>query len=432
MSEETTWRSDPTLAKERARHRAAFDLFDCEDSRPLPNGLDPIIPPRPAEPRVLDAADLFGEVIPPREWLLSNVFCREFTSSLLGAGAVGKTAVRIVQALACATGRPLLGEHVHKRCKVVIICLEDGLKELKRRLMAAMLHHGITQEEVRGWLFYKTLNNGMKLMQPGWHGPEYGELRGWLREMIIDIKPRLVILDPFVKLHNLSENDNSALDQVCGALTNIAVEFNIAIDFPHHVRKGINEPGDAEAGRGAGAAKDAGRLVYTLTPMSEKEATNFNVPQEQRRAFVRMDPGKVNIAPSAAKAIWFHLISVSLANGTPDYPNGDNVQTVERWHPPDNYSAMPIYLVNEILDKIEAGLPNGQLYSASNSAKGRAARLVITELSPDTTNAIASKIINEWVKDGLLFTQYYHDPVTRENAIGLRVNHMKRPGHVWE
>ncbi len=50
--------------------------------------------------------------IPPRGWLLGNIFCRGFVSSLLGDGGAGKTALRYAQYLSLATGRSLTGEHV--------------------------------------------------------------------------------------------------------------------------------------------------------------------------------------------------------------------------------------------------------------------------------------------------------------------------------
>src|SRR5262245_18279697 len=53
--------------------------------------------------------------IPPREWLLGNVFCRGFVSSLISGGAGGKSALRHLQALALTTTRPLSGEHVFRR-----------------------------------------------------------------------------------------------------------------------------------------------------------------------------------------------------------------------------------------------------------------------------------------------------------------------------
>jgi hypothetical protein len=91
--------------------------------------------------------------IPPRAWLLGTTFCRGFLSGLIGQGAAGKTAVRLLQALSVASGRPLSGEHVFQQGRVLLVCLEDGLDELRRRVRAAMTHHGITQEELRGRLF---------------------------------------------------------------------------------------------------------------------------------------------------------------------------------------------------------------------------------------------------------------------------------------
>ena len=88
--------------------------------------------------------------IPPRGWLLGNVFCRRFVSSLLAEGGAGKTALRVAQGLALATGRPITGEHVFQRCRVLIVSLEDDKDELRRRVRAAMLHHGISQDDVLG------------------------------------------------------------------------------------------------------------------------------------------------------------------------------------------------------------------------------------------------------------------------------------------
>ena len=80
-----------------------------------------------------DAGD-DDQIPPPRGWLLGTSFCRGFASSLLGDGGVGKTALRYAQMLSLATGRALTGEHVFQRCRVLILSLEDGPDELRRRL----------------------------------------------------------------------------------------------------------------------------------------------------------------------------------------------------------------------------------------------------------------------------------------------------------
>jgi hypothetical protein len=161
-----------------------------------------------------------------------------------------------------------------------------------------------------------------------------------LRHAIERRRPDLVILDPFVKLHGLEENDNSAMDYVADLLTQLAHEYNIAVDSPARTRKGLTQAGDADARRGASAARDAGRLDYTLIPMGEDEAKTFDIDPEDRRFYLRLDSAKVNLLPPARKAEWFALVSVDLGNATADYPEGDCVQTVEPWTPPDIWAEL--------------------------------------------------------------------------------------------
>ena len=87
---------------------------------------------------------------------------------------------------------------------------------------------------------------------------------------------------------------------------------------------------------------------------------------------VRVDSGKVNLAPASA-AKWFKLVGVELDNTTEDYPNGDNVHTVEPWFPPDIWKGLDVPMQNHILDDIEAGMDFGVRYSAHNSATEKAA-----------------------------------------------------------
>src|ERR1700737_1309146 len=75
--------------------------------------------------KVHDAGDIDVAKIPPRGWLLGTTFCRKFISGLIAEGGAGKTAIRYVQYLAAASGRPITGEHVHVRSRVLIVCLED-------------------------------------------------------------------------------------------------------------------------------------------------------------------------------------------------------------------------------------------------------------------------------------------------------------------
>jgi AAA domain len=380
---------------------------------------------------VWDAGDDPG-AIPPRGWLLANQFCRRFLSSLIAAGGTGKTALRLLQYLALALGRALTGEHVFRRCRVLILSFEDDRDEMNRRLAAALIHHNIRRGDLKGWLFMAA-PKGIKLAEMGDKGGrQIGKLREALRDAIERYKPDLIGLDPFIKLHALEENDNGAMDFVCDLLTQLAIERDIAIDVPHHTSKGAMTPGDADKGRGASGIKDAGRLVYTLTPMSGDEAKLFGISEIDRRQYIRLDPAKVNLVTRAQVAKWFKLVGVDLGNATDEYPAGDNVQTVEPWTPPALWADVSNDTINVILTEIDAGLPNGQRYSDAPRTSERAAWKVVQRHSPKKTEGQAREMVRTWTQSGVLRSDSYDDPVRKEKAKGLYLDTSKRPGKAEE
>jgi RecA-family ATPase len=253
----------------------------------------------PADTTVLGEWDAGGdtELPPPRAWLLGNIFARKFMSSLLGEGGVGKTAVRYAQLLSLAIGRSITGDYVFQRCRVLIVSLEDDADELRRRILAVALHHGIDRALLKGWLFLSAPGaGGGKLMTLDKRGQlARGALADKLEAVITARKIDIVSIDPFVKTHSVDENANSAIDDVVQVLTDLGAKYDIAVDAPHHISKGPADPGNANRGRGASAMKDAARLVYTLMPMSIEDAEDFGVSEEQRRQLIRMGSGKVNI-----------------------------------------------------------------------------------------------------------------------------------------
>jgi AAA domain/Bifunctional DNA primase/polymerase, N-terminal/Primase C terminal 2 (PriCT-2) len=366
---------------------------------------------------------------PPRGWLLGHTFARKFMSSILADGGVGKTALRYAQALSLASGRMLTGEHVFQRSRVLIVSLEDDADELRRRILAARLHHRIDREALKGWLFLSAPGGAAgKLMSTDDKGRAVvGELAANIEAAIVQHNIDLVMLDPFVKAHSVEENKNSIVDDVAQVLTDLATKHDIAVDAPHHVSKGPADPGNANRSRGASAMVNAGRLVYTLTVMNSEEAKTFGVPEEDRKSYVRVDSGKVNIAKGGGAARWFRLVGVRLGNKTALYPNGDEVQTVEPWTPPETWGGLSADRLNRILDTIDAGLPDGNRYTDGRSATTRAAWRVVVDQVPSKSEGQAREIIKTWVKNGVLVPCDYDDPVNRRAVRGLKVDPGKRP-----
>ncbi len=373
-------------------------------------------------PMLLDALDVGDDDQPiePREWLLGNTFCREFVSGLISPGAGAKTSLRLVQALELTSGRSLIGGHVFVRSNVLFVCLEDGIKEARRRVRAGMIQHEVAREEVKGRLFLTTPMR-MKIAQ---YGPKNsvveGDLERAIRAFIDEKKIDLVIIDPVKKAHTVEENSNDDMDVVITILATLATEKNIAVDILSHERKaGQTVAGDVNRARGAGAMKDGGRLMYTNTWMTEDEAATFGVEEEARRLLFRVDSAKVNLLPPTAATQWFKLVSVNLDNGNETYPSGDEVQTVERWTPPKTFESFSTVDLNKAIDRLRAGMDGGRRYSTAPSAKARAAWRVLQEVCPDQTEARCREVIKTWVKNGVLTLGAYYDEKERKEVEGI-------------
>ena len=318
---------------------------------------------------------------------------------------------------------------MHKRCRVLVLTFEDGRTEYRRRFKAACLHHNIDPEEIGDFLFIKSLNGlGITLAT--------SEREGVMIETdaparIMDLIKRLeidaVTLDPFVKCSGAPENDNVAVDAVARILARIAEQGNVAVAVSHHFRKGAAEAGNIDSARGARSLIDAARIALTLMPMSTEEANKFGIPEDERCRLIRLDDGKVNLA-LASRAKWYRLASVNIDNGTVDYPQGDNVQAVEQWTPPETWAGLSNALLNRILDDIEEGLPDGERYSGAPSAKTRAAWPIVQKHAPDKTQAQCREIIKAWLKSRLLIVEEYESRKERKQFEGLRVDAAKRPG----
>jgi hypothetical protein len=293
---------------------------------------DPVEPPKP-----LISATPFVWVdprsLPPREWVYGSHYIRQFISTTVAPGGVGKSSLALVEAIAIATGRDLLDIKPNERTRVWYWNGEDPLEELQRRVAAICIHFGIEREEIEGWLFLDSgrtsqiviasqTRDGAQIAQP---------VVDQLEQTIRENKIGVVSLDPFVSIHRVLENDNGMIDAVAKTLAGIADRTCCAMELIHHVRKTNGSEVTIEDGRGAIALQSASRCARAINQMSEGEASGWGV--ENRRLHFRYYDGKANLAPPADKSTWFKLESVDLGNATAVRPS-DKIGIVTRWEPP--------------------------------------------------------------------------------------------------
>ena len=292
--------------------------------------------------------------IPPREWLYGRHLIRRFLSTTVAPGAVGKSSLVLVEAIAMVTGRPLLGVMPPACLRVWYVALEDPLEEIERRVAAICLRYGIEARELEGRLFLDsgrtseiviatTTKDGAKVAEPVVEG-----LVATITANRIDV----AMVDPFVSSHRVSENDNAAIDLVAKAWNRVAEIGRAAIELVHHVRKGQGGGAEftVEDGRGAGALLAAARSARVLNPMSKDQAERANLASH--RGYFRADNGKANLAPPPDRSEWFKLASVELGNGP---GGGDHVAVVEPWQWPDMLEGVTVDDLRKAQRAVAAG-----------------------------------------------------------------------------
>jgi hypothetical protein len=151
----------------------------------------------------------------------------------------------------------------------------------------------------------------------------------------------VVIMDPFISMHMVSESNNTLIDVVVKELGRIANRTNCSIEIVHHTRKpGLGQTAlTADDSRGASAIVNGCRSVRVLNSMSVTEAKDFKIDADDRFEYFTVSNGKPNMT-TRGKPVWRHLRSQTLPNRGVVEP-GDDVQVVTSWRPPSKQGVKP-------------------------------------------------------------------------------------------
>jgi hypothetical protein len=269
--------------------------------------------------------------LPRRRWLLDQHYMRGVVSITAGMGGRGKSSNSLVEAIVLATAKPLLREPPGERCRVWYHCGDDNMEELHRRVAAICQRYKLDMAELEGWLFLTTPREFELRVAEGYMDVKTDDatinrIHDQIEVSAIDV----AILDPLVKLHSVREAD-VGMDRVIGVFQAVADEHRCSVEIVHHTRKGAAGQGDAMQGgddmRGSSSIQGAVRSQRMVNVMPTAEAARLQIPEADRRRYIRITNEKTNYAPPGHGG-WFKLASVELANG-------DCVGVVEPWRHPD-------------------------------------------------------------------------------------------------
>jgi hypothetical protein len=241
-----------------------------------------------------------------------------------------------------------------------------------------------------------------------------------LLRTIVDNEIDVVMIDPFISSHRVTENDNNSIDIVAKTWTKIADATNTAIDLVHHSRKTGGAEVTVEDGRGAVALLNAVRAARSLNVMSEDEEKKSGI-EGHRRSYFKVEDGKANLFPPSEAAEWYHLQSVPLGNGPPNLPpgeGGDKIGVVTPWKWPDHLAG----LTGRDFEKV-ANVIRGGSWKASPQAIAWVGHAVAKALSLSVVRdkAKITGMLKLWLDAGTLVKVERMDEVTRKPKVFVEV-----------
>lgn len=355
--------------------------------------------PAPAKDKLVSASPFTWRPtaeIPKRQWLYGKHLLRRFVSLDVAAGGVGKSSLKIGEALSMATGRDFYDKGLPEGPLTVWLWnLEDPHDEIERRLHATAERFKVTPDEVGDRLYVDSGRDQPLVMAT--EGPDGAMIMrpvvdALIAEMI-ERKIDVLSIDPFVSSHAVSENDNNAIDVVAREWNVVAERTGAAINLVHHVRKQNGTEATADSARGASSLIGKARSVLVYNRMTEDEAAKLNVKAEERFFYFRVDNDKANLAPPE-RGDWYRMNNVDLANG-------DSVGVACSWSPPDAFEGIS----TAHLIRFQKAIGEGK-WRLDQQAKAWAgyALCPILDLNPaeKRDKARAKQIIERWIYEGAL------------------------------
>lgn len=365
-----------------------LDVWQDADAREYPFGF------RPKELTATVYIVPDPKLIPRRQWLYGQHYMRGIVTATVAPGGFGKTTLSLYEACTMAVGG----------LRVWFISGEDDKTELDRRIAAHMKAHNIKPAQLEGRLFIDDRQSfPFKIAKSDKDKVIFDDttLKQFHAAISRD-KIDVVILDPFVTFHALPENDTAAMDALIRRLNDIAIDCTCNIELSHHVRK---PPAAAHFeitvydARGAGAIVNAVRSCRVLNQMPRSLAEAAGIPVEHRAKYIRIDPGKRNMA-EATRAVWAVLKNIEIDNG--DWEAGipgDKVQALEA------YEYKQQGTTNDDRIWLRATIKNKK-YRVSSKSPDWIGVVMATHFNRDVSNkddrTWLNKTITRWVGEGLL------------------------------
>lgn len=202
-------------------------------------------------------------------WLVEELWLDEAVGFIGGEPKTCKTTMSAELAVSVSSGSPCLRRFpVKRKGKVLMYAAEDSLHVIKRRLEAVAQASDIL-----------LIDCDIHLITVPVLRLDIKEHREDLTETIAEMKPTLLILDPFIRLHTKDENLSGEVAPLLAYLRALQKIHSTAIAVVHHARK---RAGRARAGQSLRGSSELHAWYDSHLYMTRREGQKLSLDVEHR------------------------------------------------------------------------------------------------------------------------------------------------------
>ena len=179
-----------------------------------------------------------------QRWLVAELWGARSVGVIGGAPKCAKTWLGLDLALSVATGTACLGKYaVPEPGPVLVYLAEDALPVVRERIEGMARYRGLDLAQVEIHVITAPV---LRLDR----GPDRARLVQTARRL----RPRLLLLDPLVRLHSIDENHAGEVAELLAYFRSLERQLDLSVLLVHHTRK--NAAGGTAAGLGLRGSSD--------------------------------------------------------------------------------------------------------------------------------------------------------------------------------
>ena len=217
-------------------------------------------------------------------WLVHELWSQRAVGFVAGHPKAGKSFMVLDLAVSVASGTPCLGHFpVEEKGPALVYLAEDTLPCVRQRIAALCTHRSLPIESLP---LYVITAASLRL--------DDATDQARLCATVAALRPRLLVLDPLVRLHRCDENRADEVSALLGFLRTLQRQYQVAIVVVHHLSKkhrrdlgqSLRGSGDLHAWSNSSAylVRRNDQIVVTLEHRSEKAPAPLTLTLASRSA----------------------------------------------------------------------------------------------------------------------------------------------------